>query len=128
MNEVEFENIFMGRIVSDKQFLAGVYSCGIPDEVAQYPYREDNQLLLTKLFEYFGKSGQLPTIEVLRSFTDENSIKPLSEAWERAKASASSSLTRLDPNLLPFLSSEFIGSLNDLLSVFLFKYFYSIIN
>lgn len=104
MNEVEFENIFMGRIVSDKQFLSGVYSCGIPDEVAQYPYREDNQLLLAKLFEYFGKSGQIPTIEVLRSFTDENDIKPLSEAWNRAKGVC----TEMDPAIFSNAATEYL--------------------
>jgi len=84
MNELAFEDIFMSHLITDKPFLASVYSCGIPDEVAQYPLREDNQLLTSKVFEYFGKSGQLPTIEILRVHSDEGEIEILNKAWERA--------------------------------------------
>lgn len=106
MNELAFEDIFMSHIVTDKSFLASVYSCGNPEETAQFPCRDDNQLLLSKIFDCFGKSGQIPTIEILRVDSDEGEIPIINKAWERALSINGA----MDPTVLYSDATEYLRS------------------
>jgi len=83
MNLLEFERVLMSRIISDKRFLSAVFSCGDPQETAQYPLNPANALLLEKVFAYFAESSQLPTIDVIR--VEEPEIKVVCDAWDAAK-------------------------------------------
>ena len=90
MNLLEFEKILMSRAISDKRFLSALYSCGIPDETSQYPLNPNNALLLDKVFEYFGKSSQMPTIDIIRVECDESEVPMVNDAWETAEKTNSS--------------------------------------
>lgn len=106
MNEVAFEDIFMSHALKDKQFLSSVYSCGIPDEVAQYPIREDNQLLLSKVFAYFGRSGQIPSIDVIKVDCDDGEIPTVQSAWERLQKVDGT----MDPTIFSNDATEYLRS------------------
>lgn len=106
MNELAFEDIFMSHIITDRSFLASVYSCGNPEEVAQFPCRDENQLLLSKIFDYFGKSGQLPTIEILRVDSDEGEIPIVDKSWNRALATNGA----MDQSVLYSDATEYLRS------------------
>ena len=106
MNELAFEDIFMAHVISDKAFLASVYSCGIPEETAQYPLRDDNQLLLSKTLDYFGKCGKVPTIEILRVDSDEGEVAIIDKAWNRAKEING----EIDPTVLYSDTTEYLRS------------------
>lgn len=105
MNELEFEHIFMARVVTDKEFLSDVYSAGNPEEVAQYPVNEENQILLDKLFGYFGKCGQLPSLDVLKVYIDDGpDIERVSSAWARAMSVDST----IDRDVLYALTEKYL--------------------
>ena len=83
INEVEFENIFMKKIITDKAYLSAVYSCGMPaHEVAEYPVRDENKLLLSKVLDYFGTSSQLPTLEIIKVHSNEREADIIEKAWK----------------------------------------------
>ena len=105
MNEIEFENIFMSRVVTDKEFLSDVYSAGNPEETAQYPVNDGNQILLARLFDYFGKCGQLPSLDVLKVYIDdEKDLSAIASAWTNAMAVDST----IDRDVLYSLTEKYL--------------------